>query len=120
MPNPLHPKPFRVQGSSALLPKTGQSKPRTWSSKPQETTWKFRGSYKRGYRSPLWVISLVTLLITPLITTTHEPPSNPEQMELLSDRVWDSWNDPVAAGLLSWIDSGSLGASVLTIISSSI
>ena len=36
------------------------------------TTWRFMGSYKL---SPLiWVISLVTLLITPL-RTTHEPPS---------------------------------------------
>ena len=34
------------------------------------------GSYK-GVRSPLiWVISIVTLLIT-LLITTHEPPSKP-------------------------------------------
>ena len=56
------------------------------------------GSYKWGYKSPNWVITIVTLLITPLITivtllitplitivtllltpliTTHEPPSTP-------------------------------------------
>ena len=33
------------------------------------------GSYKWGYKSLTWVISRVTLLITPLITT-HEPPSS--------------------------------------------
>ena len=42
------------------------------------TTWRFMGSYKWSYKSyyksPIWDISIVTLLITPLITT-HEPPS---------------------------------------------
>ena len=38
-------------------------------------TWRFMGSYKWGYKAPLrWVIILVTLLITPRITT-HEPPA---------------------------------------------
>ena len=33
------------------------------------------GSYKRGYKSLIWAINvIVTLLLTPLITT-HEPPS---------------------------------------------
>ena len=32
------------------------------------------GSYKWSYKSPIWVISIVTLLIT-LLITTHEPPS---------------------------------------------
>ena len=30
------------------------------------------GSYKRGYKSLIWVISIVTLLVT-LLITTHEP-----------------------------------------------
>ena len=37
------------------------------------------GSYKWGYNSLIRVISLVTLLITPRITT-HEPPSRVENM----------------------------------------
>ena len=33
------------------------------------------GSYKWGYKSPaIWVITIVILLIT-LLITTHEPPS---------------------------------------------
>ena len=32
------------------------------------------GSYTWGYKSLIWVISIVTLLIT-LLITTHEPPS---------------------------------------------
>ena len=39
------------------------------------------GSYKWGYKFLTWVISIVTLLITPLITT-HEPPSNAVSMGL--------------------------------------
>ena len=35
------------------------------------------GSYQYGYKSPIWVITIVTLPITPLITT-HEP-QNPAQ-----------------------------------------
>ena len=34
-------------------------------------TWRFMGSYKWGYKSP---ITIVILLIT-LLITTHEPPS---------------------------------------------
>ena len=41
---------------------------------PPNSTWKFRGSSKWGYKSLIWVISIVTLLIT-LLRTTHEPPS---------------------------------------------
>ena len=37
-------------------------------------TWRFMGSYTWGYKSLIWVISIVTLLIT-LLITTHEPPS---------------------------------------------
>ena len=35
-----------------------------------------QGSYKWGYKSSplIWVISVVTLLLTPYVTT-HEPPS---------------------------------------------
>ena len=57
-------------------------------------TCRFMGSYKQSYKSPnmgynyslksrvisplIWVINLVTLLITPLITT-HGPPSTSRQ-----------------------------------------
>ena len=33
------------------------------------------GSYKWSYKSLIWAVVIVTLLITPLIITTHEPPS---------------------------------------------
>ena len=33
-----------------------------------------QGKYKWGYKSPIWFISIVTLVIT-LFITTHEPPS---------------------------------------------
>ena len=49
----------------------------TWALNP---TWRFMGSYS-GVRSPqilVWVI-IVTLLITPLVTTP-EPPSRPFQV----------------------------------------
>ena len=43
------------------------------------STWRFMGSYKRSYKPLIWVIgfnilTIVTLLITPLIPTT-EPAS---------------------------------------------
>ena len=37
-------------------------------------TWRFKGSYKWGSKSPNLVLSIVTLLVT-LLTTTHETPS---------------------------------------------
>ena len=40
----------------------------------QGFTWRFMGSYKWVLSPLIWVISIVTLLITPLIST-HEPPS---------------------------------------------
>ena len=39
-------------------------------------TWRFMGSYSGVISPPIRVISMATLLITPLITT-HEPPSKP-------------------------------------------
>ena len=50
------------------------------------------GSYKWGYKSLVWVISMVTLLRTPLITT-HEPPS--------TVRARSSWP-------LMWLSSTSM------------
>ena len=41
---------------------------------PLRFTWRFRGSYKWVTSPPRWVVSIVTLLITPLVTS-HEPPS---------------------------------------------
>ena len=39
-----------------------------------QSTWRFMGSYKWGYKSLNRVIIIVALLIT-LLITTHEPPS---------------------------------------------
>ena len=36
------------------------------------------GSYKWAYKALIWVVSIVTLLIT-LLITTHEPPSRGSQ-----------------------------------------
>ena len=44
-------------------------------------TWRFMGSSKWSYKSLIWVITILTLLLTPLITT-HEPPSNSNHHEL--------------------------------------
>ena len=42
--------------------------------KAMRVTWRFMGSYEWVYKSLIWGISIVTLLITLLITTL-EPPS---------------------------------------------
>ena len=42
------------------------------------------GRYKWDYKSPnieIWVLTIVTLLITPLLTT-HEPPSSVQGVEI--------------------------------------
>ena len=47
------------------------------------------GSYKWAYKSPnplIWVIAIVTLLITSLITT-HEPPSTVQAIKLGMTRI---------------------------------
>ena len=41
---------------------------------PENSTWRFMGSYKWSYKR---VINIVTLLITPLITTPEPPSINP-------------------------------------------
>ena len=46
-----------------------------WEGSSSKSTWRFMGSYKSRVLSPLiWVTLIVTLLLTPLMTT-HEPPS---------------------------------------------
>ena len=41
--------------------------------KRRTPTWRFMGSYKWVISPLMWVITMVTLRITP-VTTTHEPP----------------------------------------------
>ena len=41
------------------------------------STWRFRGRYKWVISPLIWVLSIVTLLIT-LLISTHEPPSSPD------------------------------------------
>ena len=45
------------------------------------------GSYKWGYKSPKMGITIVTLLITPLITS-YEPPSKPKPLEGSPNRLF--------------------------------
>ena len=83
---------------------------------PLRFTWRFRGSYKwfrvLGLRviSPLvWVISIVTLLIT-LRITTHEPPSRASRLRLRNFRYKvQGFLKTVAGGVL-----GSAGFGVTT------
>ena len=46
-------------------------------SKTRKSTWRFMHSYKWSYKSLIWAITIVTLLIliSPLVTP-HEPPSS--------------------------------------------
>ena len=71
---------FRAGLLGALLEFSGQQAPMSMqvagSLSRAITTWRFMASYKWVISPQTGVITIVTLLITPL-TTSHEPPSSP-------------------------------------------
>ena len=50
-------------------------------------TWRFMGSYKWGYSPLIGVVSIVTLLVTPLLTTHDSPSKGPRLYSLAAQEA---------------------------------